>query len=62
LIENERNVREVLMADGRWHQVQAGSWKPDPTPWTMFRFRTPTGEEVHGLKTAILAVRGGEAV
>ena len=58
LIETQKNVREVLMADGAWHKVAEGTWKPDPSPWRMFRFRTPTGEEFHGLKSAILAVRG----
>lgn len=59
VIENQQGVREVLLADGTWHEVDPGTWKPDPVPWEMFRFSSG-GEEIHGHKTAILAVRGGE--
>jgi hypothetical protein len=58
LIETQPNVREVMLADGAWHKVEPGTWKPDPSPWRMFRFRSTDGIEFHGLKEAILAVRG----
>jgi len=58
MIEKQENVREVMLADGEWRSVQPGTWSPDPSPWEMFRFRSTDGEEFHGLKRAILAVRG----
>ena len=52
--QTAEDVRQVLMADGRWHEVRPGSWRNYPSH-KQFRFETLEGTEVRGRRDAVLA-------
>jgi hypothetical protein len=51
-------VRQVLMTDGQWHEVEPGTWQ-DFEAWGKFQFSTPRGEQVYGQREAVLVTLVG---